>query len=244
MTEIELHGVSKVFGTGITAVEQVSLRIAAGEWLCLLGPSGCGKTTLVRLIAGLEVPTSGNLFLNGCDAARLAPHQRRVALARQEAALYPQRTVAGNLDFGAPRNESHRREVIEGLELEALLQAYPGQLSGGQRQRVALGRALLRGASILLLDEPLAQLDPAGRAKIRARLPLLRGTPAPTIVHVTHDLDEAQCLADRVALLECGRLQCAGPVAEILPRRGTLPADTFPGVDWGRPDDPSGRVGQ
>jgi ABC-type sugar transport system ATPase subunit len=241
MSAIELQNVTKQFPGGVTAVNSLSLEIASGEWLCLLGPSGGGKTTVLRLIAGLEMPTSGSIRLNGVDAARLSPHQRSVALARQEPALYPQRTVESNLRFGAAAlTEARFRAVVDGLELGSLLAAYPGRLSGGQRQRVSLGRALLRGASIVLLDEPLAQLDTEARIEIRARLPLLRGSPAPTIVHVTHDRDEAHGLADRVALLEGGHLRRAGPVAEILQQRGSLPADSFHGVDRGRSGDLTG----
>jgi len=221
MSSIEFRAVTKDYPGGVRAVEDLTLSVASGEWLLLVGPSGGGKTTVLRLIAGLESPTAGTLWIDGIDAATLAPHRRRVALAAQEPALYPHRTAAENLAFGARPEPGHLGEVVEALGLGPFLTAYPGRLSGGQRQRVALGRALVRRAAILLLDEPLAQVDAPARAEIRARLPLLVGSPPPTIIHVTHDQDEALDLADRVALLAGGRLEQAGAVAEMLQRPRT-----------------------
>lgn len=215
MSAIELLGLTRAYPR-VQAVDDLTLSIASGEWLLLLGPSGCGKTTLLRLIAGLETPTSGTLLINHQDARNLAPHERRVALVAQEPALYPHRTVEQNLRFGCQPVEGHLREVIVALGIDDVLSALPATLSGGQRQRVALARALVRRAAILLLDEPLAQVDAPTRAEIRGRLPLLLGTPPPTIVHVTHDQDEALDLADRVALLDGGRLVQAGSVADLL----------------------------
>lgn len=222
MTPIVLDRLRMTFPSGVRALEEITLSIAAGEWCCVLGPSGCGKTTLLRIIAGLEMPTSGAVLLDGRNARGIAPHHRRVALARQEPALYPNRSVEQNLRFPHNPDPVRLEAVVEGLSLGSILRSEPGKLSGGQRQRVSLARALLRSASILLLDEPLAQLDLSARLEIRERLPLLLGTPTPTIVHVTHDTDEALHLADRVVLLEGGRLLGTGSVAEMLQNHGSF----------------------
>jgi ABC-type sugar transport system ATPase subunit len=227
MTRIEFCSVNKTYPGGVQALVELSWVAEPGRWFLILGPSGCGKTTLLRLIAGLEQPSCGTLLLDGIDARTLQPHQRRVALVPQESALYPNRTVEQNLTFGCSPQASHLAQVIEALGIGSWLRKLPGQLSGGERQRVALARALVRRPRILLLDEPLAQIDAPTRAEIRARLPLLVGAPPPTIVHVTHDQDEAIDLADGVVLLQGGRLQQSGSVADLLQNPRTPLVDAF-----------------
>jgi ABC-type sugar transport system ATPase subunit len=217
MAEVILQHIGKTYPSGIPAITDLDLRVPDSELLVLLGPSGSGKTTALRLIAGLESPTSGTVHIAGRDVTRLAPHRRDVAMVFQRPALYPHLNVQDNLLFGlrmrrppglAPGEARRRMQEIAGiLRLREVLDRRPAALSGGQQQRVALGRALVRRPAVLLLDEPLAQLDTPLRLEMRRELHLLQRGLRATIIGVTHDQDEAMALGDRVAVLDRGRLQ-------------------------------------
>jgi multiple sugar transport system ATP-binding protein len=242
MPEVTLEQVSKEYPGGVRAVEGMSLTVADGELVVLVGPSGCGKTTTLRLIAGLETPTSGVIRLGGRDARGLPSRQRDVAMVFQRPAVYPHLTVSQNLAFGLhlrhgggplrrllngfrPSAEvaARVREAADLLELTELLERYPNQLSGGQQQRVALGRALARRPGLLLLDEPLASLDAPLRLELRRELHLLHQRLPATMVYVTHDPLEAMSLGDRVVVLDHGRIQQADTPEEVYRR----PANRF-----------------
>ena len=213
-----LEGLTKVFerpgGEVARALSGLSLRIEDKECVALVGPSGSGKTTALRLIAGLEEPSSGTISIGGTPMDGVAPSQRDVAMVFQNPALYPHLTIYENLGFGlrlrkCPRPEADRRvrEAAEMLGVSQLLGTKPMTLSAGQRQRVALGRAIVRRASVLLLDEPLANVDPSLRAQMRQEIADLRQTLGTTTVYVTHDHLEAMMIGDRVAVLREGTLQ-------------------------------------
>jgi sn-glycerol 3-phosphate transport system ATP-binding protein len=218
MARVQLVGLGKRFGQ-TTAVEAVELDIAEGEFLTLLGGSGCGKSTTLRLIAGLETPSSGHILFDNEDVTALAPQERNVAMVFQSYALYPHKTVAENLAFPlVMRRESRTevtarvREVAQLLQIEELLKRKPRELSGGQQQRVALGRALIRRPRVFLLDEPLSNLDARLRIALRREIKALHQTVRTTLVYVTHDQEEAMMLSDRIAVMHAGRvLQCAPP---------------------------------
>jgi ABC-type sugar transport system ATPase subunit len=227
---LRLVGLSKAFPGGVRAVDGVDLEVAPGELLAIVGPSGCGKTTLLRLVAGLERPTGGEAWLGGERLDPLPPRQRRVAMVFQQPALYPGRTVAGNLSFGlrlrgVPQAEIERRvaQAAAAVGLEGLLDRRPETLSGGEQQRVALGRALAGQPRLFLFDEPLSQLDAPVRAELRAEIKaLLRRLGVPTL-YVTHDQEEALWLGDRVAVMRAGRFhQVASPQSVY-----HAPADRF-----------------
>ncbi|MEU3276489.1 ABC transporter ATP-binding protein [Streptomyces antibioticus] len=210
---ISLHDVSKVHAKGVRAVDRLSLDIAPGEFLVLLGPSGCGKSTVLRMIAGLEHITEGELLLDGAYANDLPPSRRDIAMVFQNFALYPNMTGRDNIGFPlriedpgadpAPRVDATARM----LGIEELLDRYPGQLSGGERQRVAMGRAIARHPSAFLMDEPLSNLDAKLRNRLRAEISRLTRSLGVTTVYVTHDQAEAMSLGDRVAVLRGGVLQ-------------------------------------
>jgi multiple sugar transport system ATP-binding protein len=212
MASIRLDRVTKSFGV-VTAVDEVDLEIADGEFLVLVGPSGCGKSTLLRMIAGLEEATSGTIEIGGRDVTDLAPRNRDIAMVFQSYALYPHMTVRQNLGYGlkarrTAKDEIGRRvdEVAEMLGLAGLLDRKPAQLSGGQRQRVAMGRAIVRKPQAFLLDEPLSNLDAQLRVGMRASLAQLHQKLGVTTVYVTHDQTEAMTLGHRVAVMRDGRL--------------------------------------
>ena len=226
---LSIEGVSKRFGA-VEVLVDLSLTVAPGEIFALLGPSGCGKSTLLRLVAGFETPSEGRILLDGADVTRVAPNRRPVNMVFQSYAVFPHMTVAENVGYGLTvdriaRDEIDRRveEALEQVQLDGFAARRPEQLSGGQRQRVALARALIKRPRLLLLDEPLSALDAKLRDAMRLELVKLQESVGITFVIVTHDQSEALAMADRVAVLEGGRLrQVARP--ETLYRR---PADAF-----------------
>jgi ABC-type sugar transport system ATPase subunit len=219
---LSLQSISKSFPASPGGVRDVSLSVDAGECVAILGPSGSGKSTLLRLIAGLEQPDLGNILINGKDVTNVPPHKRGVAFVPQRPALYPQMTVSELIALPDPQPASaiSTKDAIEILNLESLLVRRPHELSGGEQQRVSLARAVVRGASVWLLDEPFAALDPPFRAEFRHRLHLIAERCAATILFVTHDPVDAWALGRRVGVLGDGRLQCFGPPEELARRPG------------------------
>jgi ABC-type Fe3+/spermidine/putrescine transport system ATPase subunit len=216
MVDIALHDLTKRFGTQ-TVLDRVSLKIAAGEFFFLLGPSGCGKTTLLRHLAGFLQPDSGRIAFGGEDVTRLPPHQRETGMMFQSYALWPHLSVAENVAFGLeerrlPRAEVRSRvaEALDRVQLGNLGARRIGQLSGGQQQRVALARALVIRPRCLLLDEPLSNLDAKLRHEMRAEIRRIVKEFGLTAVHVTHDRDEALSMADRLAVMDAGRIAQVG----------------------------------
>jgi multiple sugar transport system ATP-binding protein len=214
MGQIDLENVRKEFGSGVVAVDDVSLTIEDGEFMVLVGPSGCGKTTLLRSIGGLEKVTGGHIRIGEREVTRLEPAERDLAMVFQNYALYPHMTVRKNLGYGlrvrkTPRKEIAKRteEVAGMLGLEELLDRRPGQLSGGQQQRVAMGRAIIREPQAFLMDEPLSNLDAKLRVTMRTSLQQLHNRLGTTTVYVTHDQVEAMTLGQRVAVMRDGRIQ-------------------------------------
>ncbi len=230
MASVTFEAVSKVYPDGTRALVDCTLDVADGEFLVAVGPSGCGKSTLLRLLAGLEPITTGTLRIDGRVANDLTPQERNVAMVFQDYALYPFKSVRGNLEFPLrmrrlPRNEVARRvtRIAALLGIDALLDRLPRQLSGGQRQRVAMGRALVREPAAFLLDEPLSNLDAKLRAQVRAEIAELQRRTETTTLYVTHDQVEALTLAHRVAVLHGGRMQQVARPAELYER----PANAF-----------------
>jgi multiple sugar transport system ATP-binding protein len=216
--QIELDSVRKEFGSGVVAVDDVSLTIGDGEFMVLVGPSGCGKTTLLRSIGGLEPITRGTIRIADRDVTKLAPARRDVAMVFQNYALYPHMTVRKNLGYGlrvrkTPRKEAAERvdRVARMLGLQDLMDRRPGQLSGGQQQRVAMGRAIVREPAAFLMDEPLSNLDAKLRVGMRTSLQQLHARLGTTTVYVTHDQVEAMTLGQRVAVMQDGRIQQVDP---------------------------------
>lgn len=211
MNAVELKGIEKRFGD-VRAVDGISLSVVRGETLAVLGPSGCGKTTLLRIIAGLEPPDSGRVWIDGADVTRRPPEGRGVGLVFQSHALFPHMSVGGNVAYGLRHvGRSARRERVRELlslvGLEGYARRRPFQLSEGQKQRVALARALAPRPKVLLLDEPLSSLDAALRKELRTELRRLLLDLEVTAVHVTHDQEEAMALADRVAVMRVGAIE-------------------------------------
>jgi putrescine transport system ATP-binding protein len=233
---LELEGLSKSFGAH-RAVDDVSLSVGAGELFALLGPSGCGKTTLLRTIAGFEVPTAGRVRLDGVDVTATPPHRRPVNMMFQSYALFPHMTVAGNIGFGLEQEGIDRSAIAQRVEELLALVRMPGlggrkphQLSGGQRQRVALARALAKRPKLLLLDEPLSALDRKLREETRAELVALQRRLGIGFVMVTHDQEEAFALADRIAVMLHGRVAQIGAPAEVYARPVCRDVADFLGV--------------
>jgi multiple sugar transport system ATP-binding protein len=222
----------------VRAIDDVSLATTEGEYLVLLGPSGCGKTTLLRTIAGLEQPTSGDVLIDGEVVTGLPPRARSIAMVFQSYALYPHKTVLGNIVFplrahGMPTGERTKRAhwAADLLGIEHLLARKPRQLSGGERQRVALARALVRQPQVFLLDEPLSNLDAKLRASARDELKRFQDEIATTTIYVTHDQVEAMGLGDRIAVLNNGTVRQVGPPVTVYDD----PADTFVATFIGSP---------
>src|SRR5215468_928915 len=230
MADINLINVNKVYPPDVKAVEDVDLHVNDGEFMILLGPSGCGKSTTLRMIAGLETITSGDLYLADKRINDVDPRDRNLAIVFQNYALYPHMTVRANLSFGlrlrrrpAADIERRVREVAEMLGIQDLLSRKPAALSGGQRQRVALGRALVRDPVAFLLDEPLSNLDAKLRASMRTELIKLHQQLGRTIIHVTHDQVEAMTMGQRICIMKDGRIVQVGPPLEVYRN----PANTF-----------------
>jgi multiple sugar transport system ATP-binding protein len=229
MVAISVRSLTKAFEGGIVAVDAVDLEVASGEFLVLLGPTGCGKSTLLRLIAGFEQPTAGEVLFDGVVVTGLQPADRDVAMVFQSYALYPHLTVAQNIGFplrsgGEPVNDVPGRiaEAARDLGLTDLLNRLPAHLSGGQKQRVAMARAIVRRPSVLLLDEPMSNVDAGVRAELRGEIVAMSRRLGVTTVYVTHDQAEAMSMADRVAVLRRGRLEQVGPPAEVYADPQTL----------------------
>jgi multiple sugar transport system ATP-binding protein len=218
--------------------DDVSLEVADGEFVVLVGPSGCGKTTLLRMVAGLEAPDSGTVHIAGRDVTRLPPRQRQVSMVFQSYAIFPHMRVRQNIGFGltmrkVPGDEVQRRvrRAAELLELEEYLDRFPAQLSGGQRQRVAVARAIVVDAGVLLMDEPLSNLDALLRLQFRAELKKIVGQLGTTTLYVTHDQAEAMSLGDRVAVMRDGRIAQIGPPLHVYDQ----PDERFVGGFLGAP---------
>ncbi|MCB1494653.1 MAG: sn-glycerol-3-phosphate ABC transporter ATP-binding protein UgpC [Bauldia sp.] len=230
MASITLDKITKTYPNDVTAVNGVSLDIRDGEFMIFLGPSGCGKSTTLRMIAGLEAISSGDLLIGGRRVNEVDPADRDIAIVFQNYALYPHMTVARNLAFGlrlrhveASEIQSRITRVAALLGIEPLLSRKPSQLSGGQRQRVALGRALVREPQAFLLDEPLSNLDATLRASMRTELIKLHNSLGTTIVHVTHDQVEAMTMGERICIMRDGDIVQVGAPMEVYRN----PADTF-----------------
>ncbi len=216
---LELRGVSKDFPAH-RAVDRISLSVERGSFFSLLGPSGCGKTTTLRLIAGFETPTHGEIWLNGSRIDQLPPFRRSVNTVFQNYALFPHLSVRGNVEFGlrganAQDAAARVRVVLEQLRLAGKETRMPAQLSGGERQRVALARALVLAPDVLLLDEPLSALDPQLRKQVRAELKDLQRRTGVTFLFVTHDQEEALALSDRIAIMNGGEVEQVGTPLEL-----------------------------
>jgi multiple sugar transport system ATP-binding protein len=236
VTTVTLKDVTKVFSDGTVAVDAINLDVNDGEFMVLLGPSGCGKSTVLRMIAGLEEPTSGAVLLDGELANDLPPRDRKVAMVFQDFALYPHMTVRDNIAFplrlagveSTPRGE-RVADVASALGIGDLLARKPSQLSGGQRQRVAMGRAIVRRPGLFLMDEPLSNLDSGLRAELRAEISGLTRELGVTTIYVTHDQAEALTMADRVAIMRRGVLQDVGTPTQVYGRPATLYVAAFLG---------------
>ena len=213
MTAIRIKGLTKMFD-GFTALSDIDLDVAPGEFVTLLGPSGCGKTTLLKVISGFLEPTEGKIFIEGSDVTAIPPERRDTALCFQSYALFPHLTVRQNLEFGLrqkklPRSDRDERvkDVSQKLDLAAQMDKLPNQLSGGQQQRVSLGRALLMRPKVILFDEPLSNLDAKLRDQVRIEIRRIQRDYGLTAIYVTHDQSEALAMSDRVVLLNGGRIE-------------------------------------
>ncbi|GAA1688334.1 hypothetical protein GCM10009745_36570 [Kribbella yunnanensis] len=253
MAGIDIEGLATVYPNGVRAVDGLDLHVADGEFFALLGPSGCGKTTLLRTIAGLESASEGTVRIDAADVTRTEPGKRGVAMVFQDYALFPHMSVAENITYplkvrrvaAAVRTETAERTAGE-LSLDGLLERRPGQLSGGQQQRVALARAIASQGKVLLLDEPLSNLDARLRLEARTFLKKLQRDLGITTVFVTHDQAEALALADRIAVMESGKLRQLGTPREVFARPtntfvanfiGSTPMNLLPGVVAAAADD-------
>ena len=234
--EVQLVDLVKRFGD-FTAVAGINLEMPSGEFFSLLGPSGCGKTTSLRMIAGFERPSEGQILLDGVDMAQTPPHKRNVNTVFQNYALFPHLTVEENVAFGLKYKDVSKQEMREqvgrSLELVALTgfgTRRPTQLSGGQQQRVALARALILNPAVLLLDEPLGALDAKLRKRLQIELKALQEEVGITFIYVTHDQEEALTMSDRIAVMSQGRVEQVGPPKEIYEEPATAYVADFLGV--------------
>uniref|UniRef100_A0A7J3X4J9 Molybdate/tungstate import ATP-binding protein WtpC n=1 Tax=Thermofilum pendens TaxID=2269 RepID=A0A7J3X4J9_THEPE len=239
MVSIRLVEVSKVYGR-VRALDRVSLEVREGELFTILGPSGCGKTTLLRVVAGFEIPEEGRVFFGDQDVTFLKPYMRNTAMVFQNYALWPHMTVFENVAYGlrirkkqlrlSDEEIEHRvREALKLVRLEGLEDRYPLQLSGGQQQRVALARALVVEPEVLLLDEPLSNLDAKLRLEMREEIKRIQSSLRITAIYVTHDQEEAMSLADRIAVMNKGRVLQVGTPREIYSKPSNLFVATFIG---------------
>jgi putative spermidine/putrescine transport system ATP-binding protein len=233
---ISLREVCKSFGS-VEAVTNISLEIQDGEFLTLLGPSGSGKTTVLRMIAGFELPTSGTILLNGSDVSREPAFKRDVNTVFQDYALFPHMTVSENVEYGLrvrktpkPERAARRDDALRMVRLAEFADRMPSQLSGGQRQRVALARAIINKPRVLLLDEPLGALDLKLREEMQTELKSLQRTLKITFVYVTHDQSEALSMSDRIAVFNNGSLEQVGTPRELYERPATPFVAGFVGV--------------
>jgi ABC-type Fe3+/spermidine/putrescine transport system ATPase subunit len=231
--DLELRGIRKRYGD-FTAVDGVSLKVAKGQFVCLLGPSGCGKTTTLRCIAGLEEPDDGDILIGGKEATRDPPWERDIAMMFQDFALFPHMTVAKNVAFGLEMLKKPKaaiaervKQVLTSFEIAPLADRKPGSLSGGQRQRVALARAMITEPRILLLDEPIGALDYSLRETVMLELKLLQQRTGISFIWVTHDQNEAFSLGDLVVVMNHARIEQQGPPEEILQRPATAFVASF-----------------
>lgn len=239
MAEVHLRNLVKTYkGQSAPATDNISLDVADGEFLVLLGPSGCGKSTLLRQVAGLELPTEGQVIIGGRDVTFLPPRERRLSMVFQSYAIFPHKRVRDNIGFGLAmrgvnRDEIHRKVewAADLLQITPFLDRYPAHLSGGQRQRVAVARAIVVDADVLLMDEPLSNLDALLRLGFRADLKKLVSQLGTTTLYVTHDQVEALSLGDRVAVLKDGRIEQVGAPLEVY----VTPASEFVGGFLGSP---------
>jgi spermidine/putrescine transport system ATP-binding protein len=221
MIDVELKNVSKRFGN-VLAVDDISFQVKQGKFLTLLGPSGCGKTTTMRVIAGLETPTQGQVLIRGRDVTLFPPYKRDISLMFQSYALFPHKDIFNNVAFGlkyrkVPTEERKKKvkDVLDMVHLPGIESRYPKQLSGGQQQRVALARALVVNPAVLLLDEPLSNLDLKLRERMRVELKQIQEQVGITFIFVTHDQEEALTLSDTIAVMEAGRIVQMGVPREI-----------------------------
>jgi multiple sugar transport system ATP-binding protein len=239
VADIHIQNLVKVYpGTTEAATDDVSLDIHDGEFMVLLGPSGCGKTTLLRMVAGLELPDSGSVAIGGKDITYLPPQNRNLSMVFQSYAVFPHRKVRDNIAFGLVMNKVPKGQIKEKvdraaeiLRLEPYLDRYPAQLSGGQRQRVAVARAIVMNSDVLLMDEPLSNLDALLRLDFRAELKKIVQDIGTTTVYVTHDQVEALSLSDRVAVMRKGQIVQLGDPIDVYDE----PVDTFVGGFLGSP---------
>ncbi|MGZ4674048.1 MAG: ABC transporter ATP-binding protein [Ilumatobacteraceae bacterium] len=240
MAEVRLEHITKIFGDGteaVTAVDDVTIEIADHDFMILLGPSGCGKSTLLRMVAGLETPTSGDIFIGTRKVNDIAPKLRDVAMVFQSYALYPHKTVRANIEFplkvrgeSKPERGSKAMSAAQSLGLGEYLDRKPGQLSGGQRQRVALARAIVRQPAVFCMDEPLSNLDAKLRGETRAELVDLHRRLDATILYVTHDQVEAMTMGTHVAVMNRGQLQQIGTPQQVYARPETVFVARFIGT--------------
>ena len=230
MSAIEISKVSKIYSGDQRAVDSVDIAIADGEFIVLVGPSGCGKSTLLRMVAGLETITEGEVKIAGKVVNRMDPAERDIAMVFQNYALYPHMTVYNNLAYGLKNRGTPKAEIAERvaeaarmLELEPYLERKPRALSGGQRQRVAMGRSIVRNPQVFLFDEPLSNLDAKLRVQMRGEIKTLHRRLKTTMVYVTHDQIEAMTMADRIVVMQAGRIEQIGSPLELYDR----PANAF-----------------
>jgi ABC-type Fe3+/spermidine/putrescine transport system ATPase subunit len=237
---LELRALVKTFSSH-TAVDGVSLGLGPGEFFSLLGPSGCGKTTTLRMVAGFELPTTGDVFLNGQSIGRLPPYQRDVSTVFQNYALFPHMTVGQNVAFGLARKRrfsaveirAKMERILELVHLAEKRDRFPRELSGGEKQRVALARSLVLEPQVLLLDEPLSALDPQLRKQIRQELKSLQRRVGITFLFVTHDQEEALSVSDRLAVMNQGRLEQVGSPQQLYSRpQSRFVAEFLGEVNW------------